>query len=91
MNCETVLDEWNSLTYMMSDLDQTQTAGPKVILNIIRQLKPTAGDVCPTKRLCCIAATLPLSTALVERVFSDVRKAISDLRTRLKLENTHKL
>ena len=80
------LGEWNSLTNMMSDLDQAQTAGPKAILNIIRQLKPAAADFCLNmEELCYIAVSLPGSTA---EVFSDISRTVSH---RLKVGNIHKL
>ena len=92
MDSDTVLEEWNNLTNMLSDVDKTSKTGPKAILNVIRKLKPVAGDFCPNiEKLCHIAAILPLSTAEVERVFSDVNRTVTDLRNRLKVEHTHML
>ena len=68
----------------MSDVDETVKMGPSAILKIIRQLKPIAGDICPNiEKLCFTAITLPLSTAEVERVFSDVNRTVTDERNRL--------
>ena len=62
MDSDTVLEEWNNLTNMLSDVDKTSKTGPKAILNVIRKLKPAAGDFCPNiEKLCHIAAILPLS------------------------------
>ena len=44
MDSDTVLEEWNKLTNMLSDVDKTSKTGPKAILNVIRKLKPVAGD-----------------------------------------------
>ena len=92
MDPDTVLAEWDHVIRLMSDVDETVKMGPSAILKIIRQLKPIAGDICPNiEKLCFTAITLPLSTAEVERVFSDVNRTVTDERNRLKVENTHKL
>ena len=50
------------------------------------------GDRSPNlAKLLTVASVLPLSTADVERVFSDVTRTVTDLRSRLLVESTHKL
>lgn len=92
MDLDTVMEEWDNLSNMVSEMDTTQKTGPTAIIRIINQMKTTAGDFCPhVEKLCSIAAILPFSTAEVERVFSDVSRTVSDLRNRLNVESTHKL
>ena len=68
MDPDTVLEEWDHVIRLLSDVDETVKMGPSAILKIIRQLKPIAGDICPNiEKLCFIAITFTESFLMLNR------------------------
>ncbi len=75
-----------------SGLEPDRLRGPSDVVKIITSLKKSAGDFCPNlEKIVSAAAVIPVSTAEVERVFSNVQRTVTDLRNRLQVETTNKL
>ncbi|XP_045187150.2 zinc finger protein 862-like [Mercenaria mercenaria] len=92
LDIDQCLLEWDQLKNVVRDIDNGNIDCPSSLVKTISSLKNTAGDIFPSiEKMCAAAAVLPLSTAEVERVFSDVNRTVTDIRNRLKVETTNKL
>lgn len=86
------LEEWDSVKNVVSDLEEGVVNGPCDLLKVFHKLEETTGNLCPNlEKICAAAAVLPISTAEVERVFSELNLVKTDLRNRLHVEKVHQL
>ena len=71
---------------------ENDVLGPRKLMKIFNKVKANTGDVCANvEKLCAVAAVVPVSTAEVERVFSDLSRTKTDIRNRLDVETIHQL
>ena len=88
------LTEWNSFKELLLslNLDSRQMQGPDLLSCISKCTRKSSGNPFPNVIFfISVAAVLPLSTAEVERVFSDVNRTVTELRNRRKVTTTNKL
>ena len=85
-NC---LEEWDHWKHAIKDVPSESLQGPSVVLSAMNKLKPTVGDLFPDVEKLCAAAVIPVSTAEMDRVFSDVNRTVRELGNCMKTETTH--
>ena len=92
MNVDETLQEWDILKSSVENLDSKDIAGPASMIRTLSLVKNITGNYCPhVEKLCVTAAVLPISSAEVERVFSDVNRTKTEIRNRLSVKSVHNL
>jgi hypothetical protein len=86
------LMEWESLKDAVSSVEQETVKGPTKLMQLLTKLKLSTGQCFGNiEKLCATAAVIPVSTAEVERVFSEVNRTKTDIRNRLDVDTVHQL
>lgn len=83
--------EWDQLKQLSKETPANTITSPKDLLKLIYSIKGSVGDCYTQFRNMCAAADVQVSTAAVDRIFSGVRRTVTDLRNNLKVETTYKL
>lgn len=84
--------EWESLKDAVSSVEQETVKGPAKLMQLLTKLKLSTGQCFENvEKLCATAAVIPVSTAEVERVFSEVNCTKTDIRNRLDVDTVHQL
>ena len=92
LDSDEALYEWNQFKTTCVDSNSSQVNGPMAVTRLIHKLSKTTGNIFPAiAKMAATAAVLPLSTAEVERMFSDVKRTVTILRNRLTVENVQNL
>ncbi|XP_052242375.1 zinc finger protein 862-like [Dreissena polymorpha] len=87
---EELLAEWADLKVKFHA--NSEARSPKLILKQLSDKQELVGDLFPNiKKLLCAYETLILSTAAVERLFSQVKLIVTEHRNRLEVMTTNKL
>ncbi|XP_052767960.1 zinc finger protein 862-like [Mya arenaria] len=89
LDADEVTEEWDDFKNAISSTSPEVIRGPHRLIKAMMKIRPHKFP--NIERLCATAVVVPVSTAEVERVFSELARTKTDLRNRLQVDTVHQL